>query len=123
MSSCILSDNHITTVAIAIKYAEFLDRSTFASGYSDRELANELKALNYQANGASEAECTPCTFNKAMWYNPNVFQFIKAIHSYFYQTDLSDDCIPNHIRAMLNKAEQLLLATTPDYEEAEWIID
>lgn len=123
MSSVVLSDNHISTVAVAIKYAEFLDRSTFASGYSDRELANELKALNYQANGASEAECTPCTFNKAMWYNPNVFQFIKAIHSYFYQTDLSDDCIPNHIRVMLNKAEHLLLATTPDYEEAEWIID
>lgn len=123
MSSVILSDNHISAVAIAIKYADHCARTTYSRGYSDRELANELKALNYQANGASEAECTPCTFNKAMWYNPNVFQFIKAIHSYFYQTDLSDDCIPNHIRAMLNKAEHLLLATTPGYEEAEWIID
>lgn len=123
MSSVVLSDNHITTVAVAIKYAEFLDRSTFASGYSDRELANELKALNYQANGASEAECTPCTFNNAIWYNLNIFQFIEAIDSYFYQTDLSDDCIPNHIRAMLNKAEQLLICNSPEYKEAEWIID
>lgn len=123
MSSVILSDNHISAVAIAIKYADHCARTTYSRGYSDRELANELKALNYRANGAPDDECTPCTFNNAIWYNLNIFQFIKAIDSYFYQTDLSDDSIPDHIRVMLNRAEKLLIGATPGYEEAEWIID